>query len=67
MFVNCWKSAVGFFKESGISPVVTDKLTIQLLTTNWDNPGEVSRITGKQPLRTDAGGGSRQQDLLRLA
>ena len=56
------KSAAGFFKVgesgaiyriSGITPVVTDKLTVLVIA---------GRRTEKQPLRTDVGRGSRQQD-----
>ena len=63
--MNCLKSAVGFFnvgereaifRASGIKPVVNDKLTILVI---------VGSSTGKQSLSSDAGGGSRQQDLLK--
>ena len=64
-FVNCLKSAVGFFnvgereaifRASGIKPVVNDKLTILVI---------VGRSTEKQSLSTDGCRGSRQQDLLK--
>ena len=64
-FVNCLKSAAGFFnvgeskaifRESGISTVVHDKLTILAI---------VGRSTEKQPVLADASRGSRQQDLFR--
>ena len=63
--LNCLKSAVAFFsaeeseaifRASGIKPVVNDKWTILVV---------VGTSTGKQPLRTNAGRGSRQPDLLR--